>query len=175
METSPLHCRSQHRLQVPHGKIQIQTTAWCSSVFPHCCSGVFSANLGSWSSSCYISSFTLEFVSQASVCSCLSFGGHRPLLLSCRRTQVSVPHGDNCISGRCSGLVMRERSKFASLITRWVGMDGKQLSSPLSRTKQSIPVEKKGINHFSGNMWTSLIPALPWELCTAPCSGSLWL
>lgn len=54
------------------------------------------------------SSSHLSLYPWASVCSCLTCDGHRPLLLSCRGTQVSVPHGDNCISGKCSGFVMKE-------------------------------------------------------------------
>lgn len=42
------------------------------------------------------------------------------------------------------------RSKPASLIPRWVGMDGRQLSSLLARTKQKAinACEKDSINHF---------------------------
>lgn len=93
------------------------------------------------------SALHLSFCSQASACSCLTFDGHRPLLLH-RRTQVSVPHGDSCISGRCSGFVMREGQNLPpSSPGGWERMAG---SSHLARTKQKVINARKrdGINPF---------------------------
>lgn len=93
------------------------------------------------------SALHLSFCPQASVCSCLTFDGHRPLLLH-RRTQVSVPHGDSCISGRCSGFVMREGQNLPpSSPGGWERMAG---SSHLARTKQKVinARKKDGINPF---------------------------
>jgi len=91
-------------------------------------------------------------------------------------------------TGRCSsrgylhfwklfGLCGEGRSQFASLFIRWVGMDGRHLSSVIASTKQKIinACMRASVNHFHAlreNMDQHLIPALPWEqLCTATCSG----
>lgn len=145
--------------------------------FPHRCSAVFCANLSSWSWSCCISSFTLEFVSP-------SLHMLLPHIWWAQTTPAVLQED----TGQCPSWgqfhfwkmfrLYDDGSKSASLISMWLGTDGRQLSSLLARTKQSMPVRKKAsiIFMLSGKMWTSLIPALPWEqLCTAPCSASHWL
>lgn len=66
----------------------------------------------------------LSLYPQASICSCLTFDGHRPLLLFCRRTRVSVPHGDSFISGRCSGFMMTGQNLPPSSPCGWEQMAG---------------------------------------------------
>lgn len=148
------------------------------SAFPHSCFVVFCANLGSWSWSSYIFSFTLGFL-PPSLCVLLShiwWAQITPALL-CRRTRVGVPRG-YLHFWKLFRFSDEESSRFASLFIRWMGTDGRQLSSLTASTKQKIinACMRAGVKHFHvlrENVDHSLIPALPWEqLWAATHSGS---
>lgn len=115
---TPLLCRSQHRLQVPmeNQSFRSQPGAPLSS---H--TAALQCFVQIWAlahAAVRFSASSLSLYPQASVCSCLTFDGHRPLTGQCHSWEP-------LLFWKMFSLCDEGRAEFASLIPRWVGMDGR--------------------------------------------------